>query len=201
MGRSGEVAAIEPICELAQYLSLACSQLRLPVRVTECCLSACDGSAQLFIPTCEDGTMATGLASIADVGQTPAGISRVVTTKTLDNLLTPRSKRVSFIKCDVEGHELEVFRGGTRVLAEDRPNLLVEIEQRHLRHDIRESFGFFAALGYHGWFVEDGNLRDIRDFRVERHQSPGSRPYVNNFLFLPAEKNCDPRGRALGSEQ
>lgn len=191
VGPHGFVVAVEPIHELAEYLRRACRHLRLPVRLEECCLSARNGSAELFIPTAADGSMATGLATLADGPKGCDGQSRTVATKTLDGVLAHRDKRVSFIKCDVEGHEIEVFKGGTGILAEDRPNLLVEIEQRHLHHNIQESFAFFQACRYHGWFLESGNLHDIQEFRGDQHQTTESErtgnrlPYVNNFLFLP----------------
>ena len=34
--------------------------------------------------------------------------------------------KISFIKCDVEGHEFQVFQGGESVLSEDHPTLLFE---------------------------------------------------------------------------
>jgi FkbM family methyltransferase len=193
VGRNGIVVAVEPIRELADYLRRACRHLRLPVHLEECCLSAQNGSAELFIPTFGDGSMATGLATLAACPKTCSGLSRTVATKTLDGVLAHRDKRVSFIKCDVEGHELEVFKGATGVLANDRPNLLVEIEQRHLNHDIQVSFAFFQAFRYRGWFLESGNLHEIQEFRGDRHQTPESdrmgtgRPYINNFFFLPEE--------------
>jgi FkbM family methyltransferase len=191
VGPRGLVVAVEPIHELAEYLQRACRQLRLPVHLHECGLSARDGTAQLFIPTAADGSMATGLATLDDRDAAGPGEAITIATQRLDRLLADRDKRVSFIKCDVEGHEIEVFRGGMTILGEDRPNLLVEIEQRHLKHDIRESFAFFRAAGYDGWFLDDGHLRGIAEFRAGEHQNtqrqpgPSGATYINNFLFLP----------------
>jgi hypothetical protein len=46
---------------------------------------------------------------------------------TIDELLGARLRRLAFVKCDVEGHELSVLRGARATLARCRPLLLVEI--------------------------------------------------------------------------
>lgn len=40
--------------------------------------------------------------------------------------------RVALVKMDVEGAELLALQGGVRLLARDRPDLLLEVEERHL---------------------------------------------------------------------
>lgn len=51
---------------------------------------------------------------------------------TLDNFVNDRGlDRVDFIKCDVEGAELLVFKGAQEVLTHFHPPILVEIESRH----------------------------------------------------------------------
>ena len=44
----------------------------------------------------------------------------------LDNLI--KSKNIGFIKIDVEGHELEVINGARKLIKENKPILLIEIE-------------------------------------------------------------------------
>lgn len=53
---------------------------------------------------------------------------------TLDDFVKERAlNRVDFIKCDVEGAELLVFKGAQGVLARFHPPILVEIESRHTK--------------------------------------------------------------------
>jgi len=100
---------------------------------------------------------------------------------------------VDFIKCDVEGHELEAFQGAAAILAEDRPKLLFECEQRHLQsHSMREVFDFLAGLGYRGWFFRRDRLLPLERFVPESNVAPGAPGYVYNFVFLPGD---DPAGR------
>lgn len=57
---------------------------------------------------------------------------------------------IRFIKCDVEGHELDVFKGGETLLRADGPDLLFECHDAEATKG--ELFGFLAGLGYDGVF-------------------------------------------------
>ncbi len=70
---------------------------------------------------------------------------------TLDDYIRERRVgRVSFIKCDVEGHELEVFRGARMLLERDMPTLLFECHDSEAERG--ELFSFLTRLGYEGYF-------------------------------------------------
>jgi hypothetical protein len=116
-----------------------------------------------------------------------------VRTYALDGFLSERQHRVSFIKCDVEGAELEVFRGAEGILRNDRPALLFECECRHHANGrIDGVFEFLAGMGYVGQFFDDGRLRPIREFDASEHQRTDGdrffdeRGYCNNFAFVAA---------------
>jgi FkbM family methyltransferase len=68
---------------------------------------------------------------------------------------------VAFIKCDVEGHELEVFRGAETVLREDGPVLLFECHDEEAMKG--EVFEFLLRFGYDGLFfhVDPGDHRSL----------------------------------------
>ncbi len=51
-----------------------------------------------------------------------------------------------FIKCDVEGAEVEVFRGAQRVLAEKRPLILCEMHGEENRRILRDEFSRFGYV-------------------------------------------------------
>ena len=53
--------------------------------------------------------------------------STAIRGTTLDSFFENIGTPVQFIKCDVEIHEDEVFRGGINLLQRDRPMLLIEI--------------------------------------------------------------------------
>jgi FkbM family methyltransferase len=58
---------------------------------------------------------------------------------------TSKNSAPQFIKCDVEGAEVEVFRGARRLLAEKRPSVLCEIHSNEIRRLVLQDF---SALGY-----------------------------------------------------
>jgi FkbM family methyltransferase len=62
----------------------------------------------------------------------------------LDDLLSSEDHGIAFVKCDIEGHEVAAIRGGMKVLARDRPVLLVETGGKNFR-DITALLG---PLGY-----------------------------------------------------
>jgi hypothetical protein len=88
----------------------------------------------------------------------------------------------------VEGHELSVLRGAVETLKKHRPNLLIEIEQRHSAVPIAETFAFIEAQGYRGEFLSpDRQRHELSEFKMDAHQPPvaGRGQYVSNFIFTP----------------
>ena len=59
-----------------------------------------------------------------------------VVTKKLDNFNF--TNKISFIKIDVEGHEIEVIEGGKLMIKKNKPVLLVEIEERHSKKNVHD---------------------------------------------------------------
>lgn len=57
----------------------------------------------------------------------------------------PASALPDFLKCDVEGAEVEVFRGASKLLSEKRPILLCEMHSEENRRILLEQW---SALGY-----------------------------------------------------
>jgi hypothetical protein len=134
---------------------------------------------------------ADGLASLAR--PTRAHQTIQIERRRLDDL---RFERIDFIKCDVEGHELALFRGGEATLRTLLPPVLVEIEQRHAGADVEATLAYLEGLGYSGYTVHRDGLRPAAEFDVERDQlallervpvSAWMMPpeYINDFLFVP----------------
>lgn len=98
---------------------------------------------------------------------------------------------VGFVKIDVEGHEEAVLRGALGIIERDRPNLLIELEERHKPGCIASVRALLARYGYTMWFY-DTDLRPGEAFDLDTLQDPTHvdrgrvvGKYINNFLFLP----------------
>ena len=191
VGGSGRVFSFEPQPELADYLreiNHICGFTR--VTVENCGLSDACGKKTLRIPSLSDSPGATLQSNPALQAHRALNIR----VDTLDHYFADNAARpIRLIKCDVEGHELEVFRGGERILREDNPLLLFECESRHhAGRSISPVFAFLEKLGYRGLFFLGRQLRSVAEFDEGRDQDPSSPNYVNNFVFLPKGDAVEP---------
>ena len=191
VGAAGQVDAFEPHPAHAESLD-ALARRRPQVAVHKVGLADAAGSATLHVPIVR-GREVTALSSLT----APAGATELRTVEVpirrLDDELSGR-RPPSFVKCDVEGLEHAVLRGGEATFRAARPALLVEIEQRHQERPIADTFTFMADLGYQGHFLAGGRLAPLERFDVERDQlaylggdvveygMPDG--YVADFLFV-----------------
>lgn len=186
VGEAGAVLAVEPQAAPAGYLRRRVVDFGWDnVHVDEVALSSAPGTARLRLP----GVEPSPAASVVGASLPDGGVEYGVRLDTLDAVVARRAREapVRLVKCDVEGHELEVFRGASYTLEHDRPHVLFECEARHLvGHTMRDVFGHLEALGYRGSFFLGGERLDVGAFRASEHQMEGRRPYVNNFVFTAA---------------
>jgi FkbM family methyltransferase len=184
VGSAGRVFAFEPQPEAASLLrSYVAAFGWSNVEVVEMALSSGPGERALMRP----GAGPSPAASLVGASLPPSPRVIGVRVDSLDRFLATRSpaSRISLIKCDVEGHELDVLLGAGSTLREHHPSILVECEARHLRgHSMLDVFHHLAVLGYRGSFFWRGKEEDIARFDASVHQVEGRRPYVNNFAFV-----------------
>ena len=173
VGRQGRVLAFEPLPAMAEYLRHIQQVFPLPqLTVEEAALCHQSGRRMLHVP--RDDYL--GMTSFTPSAQPKGHIQMEVTTFTLDEYVRHASARpVDFIKCDVEGHELEVLQGANNVLREDQPILLLECEDhrngggqlervtRYLSRFDYECFALYShrirPLGQCAEEMKKGNLR------------------------------------------
>ncbi|HUF75829.1 MAG TPA: FkbM family methyltransferase [Longimicrobiales bacterium] len=186
VGATGAVIAFEPQPELASYLSRCVRDFGWSnVTVVERALSSAPGERTLWRPT----DAASPAASLEGASLPPAPRALRVETDTLDGALArlQPGRPLRLLKCDVEGHELDVFLGAAETLSAHRPLILVESETRHAPdRSVRDVFEHLERLGYRGSFFWQGERQAVAAFDVERHQIQGRRPYVNSFVFEPS---------------
>lgn len=194
VGRGGRVHAFEP---LPQNLAALRANFTADRRVVlhPVALSSRAGWATLHVPRQPNGRLSDALGSLESIHRQPSNVAIQVRRQPLDSLLADLG-RPSFIKCDVEGHELEVMRGGRLLLARARPVLLIEIEQRHAREPIATRFEFLAAMRYRGFVLDPGAaMRPLEQFDSAVDQRAPGRGYANMFVFLPQPAQAEVRAR------
>ena len=128
LGKNTEVMAFEPDPKNLELLRLTVAHSNLvKVQVKDTALSNEAGVTRF----CQDPlTSATGMI---ENGDTPwiekylgrKAISIKVRRSMLDSFCTPEAKP-SLIKIDVEGHEIEVLKGGIECLQDHKPVLIIE---------------------------------------------------------------------------
>jgi FkbM family methyltransferase len=195
VGPNGRVFAYEPQAPLAAYLQAVCTAMKWNnVFVRSCALSDSPGVQVLHVPG--EGNSPGASLNPPAAGAKPHR-SYECPVDTLDRQLRDAG-RVALLKVDVEGHELQVFRGAQAILSQHQPALLFECEARHLRqHSMQDVFAFLRGHGYTGEFFSPKGLRPLAEFDPKNHQrqSPGrfwdAPGYCNNFLFRPPGKQPD----------
>jgi len=193
-GEAGRVYAFEPQRGLAEYLrGVIADQGWNNVTLEAVAVSSARGSMDLLVPAAE-GHSSPG-ASLSPASVTGSHHRQSVSVVTLDDYFSS-GKRIACIKCDCEGHELEVFQGAERILRRDQPVLLFECEARHMSgRQPEDVFKHLQSLGYDGFFFSPAGLQPIGAFRIAVHQAVRdgrfwqAPDYCNNFLFLPGELN------------
>jgi FkbM family methyltransferase len=146
---NGHHIAIEPIPYKVKWLK----QKFAKVDVHQVALSDRTGETSFYIQTEQTGY--SGLRQHAKSERERVGYEELkVECKRLEQLV-PSDRPIGFIKLDVEGAELEVFRGSEAVLRQDHPVILFECTQSGLDsygtdssqiHEILQRFGYQIFL-------------------------------------------------------
>jgi FkbM family methyltransferase len=187
VGNQGKVFAFEPQRILYNYLNKIKNIFRWDnVTVERLALSDTEGVVTLYIPAKKIRKgYSPGATILENKKHLDYGLNESIDTESLDSYCTRKNVKPSFLKIDVEGNELKIFKGGITTLKNFKPKILVEIEARHVgREKAQETFDFLEALGYDGHFIDDRNSIPIADFDFDRHQNiKDMENYCNNFIF------------------
>ena len=181
VGPSGKVYSIEPIPDTFQVLNGVIQQLGLEnTRPMNCAMSNADGITIMGVPHHEYGGNNFYRAQINM--KESASDSTIQTYKvpmrSLDSQFFDIASRISFIKCDVEGHELAVVKGGARFFERSKPAWLMEVggnpdEKGTAPHEL---FRIMRGYGYSVYYFDGEFLR----LRPNGHWS------VNYLMLQPA---------------
>jgi FkbM family methyltransferase len=183
----GHVVAFEPQARLASYLRSACAALDLRNVIVEAkAVHATTGTLTLHVPGSGDSpgaSLSTRVAAREECHTTP------ISVVALDDYFAP-DVRIGVLKIDVEGAEMGVFQGATRILTSQFPLLVFECESRHQESGcVLDVFRYLNDLGYTGEFVCGKALRPLDEFDPDVHQKQAgerfwdAKDYYNNFVF------------------
>jgi FkbM family methyltransferase len=178
VGSMGNVISVEPVPQTFAVLSRLIRSLGMDnVSCVNLAISDSVGEVVMELPNYETG--GTNYYQATVVSETDQGIAsskqRVrVPSLTLDELVAGKGK-VSFVKCDVEGHELACLAGAEKVLRSDSPAWLVEIwgDPDEAGSRAMQTFSVFEGFSYESWWFDGRRLKKRR---------PGERS--TNYFFL-----------------
>ncbi|MBT7557038.1 FkbM family methyltransferase [Candidatus Woesearchaeota archaeon] len=106
--------------------------------------------------------------------------------KTLDEYVDENNIQIDFIKCDVEGAELLVFKGGINAIKKNKPIIFSEILRKwssKFNYHSNDIIELFKSVGYGCYFVIKGRLKEITTITDETIET--------NFFFLHQKKHSD----------
>lgn len=152
------------------------------VIIHDIALSDQAGDATLFVPKGNKGYSNQG-SSLKKKEAAAHGELGVKTLRLDDMNMTD----IGFMKIDVEGFEQQVIEGARETLKRERPNLLVEIEEKHTGRKLEDEIARVCSHGYDCFVLLNGTLTSFARMDIgKHHRNPAQRAdYVFNFIFLP----------------
>jgi FkbM family methyltransferase len=104
--------------------------------------------------------------------------------RTLDEFSSDLKEKVDFIKCDVEGAELLVFKGGINTIERDKPLVFSEILRKwsaKFNYNPNEIFELFKSMGYKSFTTNGDRLISFGEMDDATMET--------NFFFLHRQKH------------
>jgi FkbM family methyltransferase len=141
------------------------------IRIHETAVGDHRGEVKMILPR-NGKTRMQGLSHVkhASINEWNEGDEYAVQLDTLDNLLN--GEPIQGIKIDIENFEYFAFKGGTRILKNNKPLIYAELWDNENRAHCLQ---FLSALNYGAFIIERGKLISFEKGK-HRHQ---------NFIFIP----------------
>lgn len=168
----GKLIAIEPLPQFHAILNHFIGN-KENVELHNVALGKTSGSITMVLPK-TNGMMRTGLPHVMG----PEVENREHTTQDVQMVNTSAFfstfERIDYIKCDIEGHEWEVFSQLQEMLKSKRPIVQIEIDSKN----ISTMIPFFTECGYAQYGIVNGKCVS----------ESGAQSEQGDFLFIPTEK-------------
>lgn len=126
----------------------------------------------------------SGSSSFADMQEINKPEKILCEMTTLDNFLKSTKTKVDFIKCDVEGAELFVFKGGLKSIEKHKPIIFSEMLRKwsaKLNYHPNKIIKMMDEIGYACYFIENGKLIRLKTMTDDT--------IPTNFFFLHLKKH------------
>ncbi len=178
------IYAFEPNPLIYPYLKKNLTQIIENITLSNFALSNGYGNVSLRIPNRSSSLFKNNIEELFQLGCATIHEdnnfinykSFKVKKKKLDEIIS-KNKNIGFIKIDVEGHEEAVIQGAEKLLKNNKPVLLVEIEERHSKKKIFHTIDYICSLGYKCFFIKNNILNNFENITNNDKN--------NNFFFIP----------------
>lgn len=163
VGKNGLVLSFEPMSETFHFLNRTINgKLRkLPnVKIFQKALGNKVGKVSLAYTLGNDDRISDPLTRIKDINGN-------VDITTLDSFVSDLAlSDIDFIKVDIEGYEMEFFKGSKEVLTKYHPLILTEIDQKWLMRynsSVNDIYDFLESLGYKAFRLVNSTLSQVTE--------------------------------------
>ena len=124
-------------------------------------------------------------SSMANLRENEETVTEECVVKRLDDFVsaTPSLRRIDFIKCDVEGAELFVFKGAIETIRKDKPIIFTEMLRKwagKFNYHPNQIISLLKDLGYRCFTIYNGGLKEF--FEMDDNT------VETNFFFLHEEQ-------------
>ena len=142
-------------------------------------LSDHNGEVEFFFTNLETGS--SSMRNIQDRDNIETVICK---TKTLTDFVIENKTHIDMIKCDVEGSELFVFKGGIEILERDKPFIFTEMLRKWaaiFEYHPDDIINLLSSVGYRCFAYVDEKLEEF--FCIKTETKP------TNYFFLHKDKH------------
>jgi FkbM family methyltransferase len=198
VGQKGLVYSIEPVPVTFSFLKHNVKKLGLAnVEAMNVAISDSNGTVKMEIPTYASGGHNFYRARVIGKERSEKTSTVDVQCVTIDSKFFQLLKKISFIKCDVEGHELACLKGAQKFLSQTQAAWLIEVSgnPEEAESPAHEVFDILMKKGYSIWWFDGDLLYKWRSGDLK-----------TNYFFLKPDhvnrlKELDPNvlGAVIGS--
>ncbi len=185
--RSGKILAFEPVPSTYGELcaNVAVNDLEETVSTINVALGDRDGSLAFYVPAFHGSVAASARPLFPNEENKHVQVRMV----RLDDYAAEHPfSRIDLVKCDVEGAELLVLRGGLETLKRHRPILMLEMLRKWAAaydYHPNDIIDLLRSLDYACWSYENGRFVEYTKMDDDCEQT--------NFFFMQPDKHAGVR--------